>query len=174
MRTNYVAELQHLANTIEKHFATTSASSFLHFVVVSDRLSGQQAAHEPQPGFNSIWAITNHMAFWMAATQAALLGEEADPTVWGLAEIGKGWPPIGERSDANWLAARQRAFDSCHALTAVIPALDPATLHQPREQLHGGTPHQAILAIYGHNCYHTAEILSVRHMQGLWIDHEWA
>ncbi|MCB0031800.1 MAG: hypothetical protein KDE28_28005, partial [Anaerolineales bacterium] len=73
-----------------------------------------------------------------------------------------------------WLAARQRAFDCCQALAAVIPTLDTDTLHLPQQRLYGGTPHQAILSIYGHNCYHTAEILTVRHMLGLWVDHEWA
>ncbi|MCB0011707.1 MAG: DinB family protein [Anaerolineales bacterium] len=169
-----MSELRHLAETIEKHFVTAPASSFLHFVVVSDGLSGEQAAQVPQAGFNSIWAITNHMAFWMDATRTAFLGEDVDLATWDLAEIGKGWPPIGDSSTVAWLAARQRAFDCCQALAAVIPTLDIDTLHLPQQRLYGGTPHQAILSIYGHNCYHTAEILTVRHMLGLWVDHEWA
>ncbi|MEM7335087.1 MAG: hypothetical protein AAF490_23620 [Chloroflexota bacterium] len=40
-------------------------------------------------------------------------------------------------------------------------------LEKPYERLWDGMPYQAIQAMYGHNCYHTAELLTVRPMQGL-------
>ncbi|MCB0154713.1 MAG: DinB family protein [Anaerolineae bacterium] len=169
-----MSELNHLANTIEQHFANSPASSFVHFVVVSDGLTGEQAAQVPGEQFNSIWAITNHMAFLMDYTRAALLDEDVDLIVWGMAEIGKGWPPLGAITDAAWQAARQCAMERCRAFAAVIRTLDSATLDEPQRRLSGGTPRQAIMAMYGHNCYHTAELLTVRHMQGLWVDHQWA
>jgi len=165
--------LNHLADTIEQHFVSPNASSFAHFVVVSDGLTGAQAAHEPGERLNSIWAITNHMAFWMDYTRAALLQEEADLRVWGLEEVGNGWPPLGPISDAGWQAARQRAMEICQAFAAAIRTVDPATLDQPQARLFGGTPYQAITSMYGHNCYHTAELLTVRHLQGLWVEHRW-
>lgn len=169
-----MSELTHLAEAIEQHFVSTRPSSFLHFVVVSDNLTGEQAAHVPRERFNSIWAITNHMAFWMDYTRAALMGEDVDLAAWGMDEIGNGWPPLGSITDEAWQAARQRAMDSCRALAAVIRSLDPAVVEQPQERLWGGTPYQAVVATYGHNCYHTAELLTVRHMLGLWVEHRWA
>ena len=169
-----MSELNNLANVIEQHFANSPASSFVHFVVVSDDLTGKQAAHVPGERLNSIWAITNHMAFWMDYTRAALLDEDVNLTDWGMDEIGNGWPPLGAITDTAWEAARQRALEICGSFAAVIRTLDPALLEQPQERLFDGTPHQAILAMYGHNCYHTAELLTVRHMQGLWVDHKWA
>ena len=168
-----MSNLNHLANVIEQHFADSTASSFAHFVLVSDGLTGEQAAYVPRERFNSIWAITNHMAFWMDNTRAAFLDEDVDLTAWTMDEIGNGWPPLGDITDDAWQAARQRAMEICRSFAAVIRTLDVAILEQPQQRLLGGTPHQAILAIYGHNCYHTAELLTVRHLQGLWVDHEW-
>ncbi|MFN8493346.1 MAG: hypothetical protein U0350_37455 [Caldilineaceae bacterium] len=169
-----MSELNRLAHVIEQHFANAPSSSFVHFVVVSDHLSGEQAAQMPRERFNSIWAITNHMAFWMDYTRAAFVDEDVDLTAWGMDEIGKGWPPLGAINDTAWQTARQRAIEICRSFAAVIRILDPAIVEQPQERLLGGTPYQAILATYGHNCYHTAELLTVRHMQGLWVDHKWA
>jgi len=169
-----MSELNRLADVIERHFVNPKASSFVHFVVVSDGLTGAQAAHVPRERFNSIWAITNHMAFWMDYTRAVFSDEAVDLAAWGLEEVGNGWPPLGTVSDEAWQAARQQAMAICRAFAAVIRTLDPATLEQPQEQLFGGTPFQAISSMYGHNCYHTAELLTVRHMQGLWVDHQWA
>lgn len=169
-----MSELNHLAEVIEKHFTDPKPSSFIPFVVVSDGLTGEQAAQIPAERFNSIWGVTDHMAFWVEFTRTALVDEEIDLTAWGMEEIGGGWPPIGPISDANWLAARQRALDVCHAFAAAVRTLDEARLEVPLEKLFGAQPYQAILAIYGHNCHHTAEVLTIRHMLGLWVDHEWA
>lgn len=169
-----MSEITHMAEAIEAHFTHPEPSSFLHFVVVSDGLTGEEAARVPGQRFNSIWAITNHMAFWMDYTRAALLDQDVDLASWGLTEVGPGWPPIGEVSDANWQSARQRALDICHTFAAAIRAIDPAKLEQPTDRLFGGAPYQAMRSMYGHNCYHTGELLTVRHMLGLWVDHEWA
>ncbi|MEM7117626.1 MAG: DinB family protein [Chloroflexota bacterium] len=169
-----MSELNRLAHVIEQHFAISPASSFAHFVVVSDGLTGEQAAHVPRERFNSIWAITNHMAFWMDYTRAALMNEDVELSAWGMDEIGNGWPPLGTITDTAWQAARERAIEICGSFAAVIRTLEPTRLEQPHERLLGGTPYQAIQAMYGHNCYHTAELLTVRHMQGLWVDHKWA
>lgn len=168
-----MSELNRLADSIEQHFVNPKGSSFAHFVVVSDGLTGTQAAHVPGERLNSIWAITKHMAFWMDYTRAALLDEAVDLAAWGMTEVGNGWPPLGATSNEAWQVARQQAMDSCRSFAAVIRTLNPATLEQPHERLYGGTPYQAITTMYGHNCYHTAELLTVRHLQGLWVEHKW-
>lgn len=168
-----MSELHRLADIIERHFVEPLSSSFAHFVVVSEGLTGAQAAHVPGERFNSIWAITNHMAFWMEHARAAFLDEDVDLAAWSMEEIGNGWPPLGAITDDGWLGARQRAMDICRSFAAATRSLDPARLEQPQARLFGGTPYQAITSMYGHNCYHTAELLTVRHMQGLWVEHKW-
>lgn len=169
-----MSELNRLADVMEQRFVDPLPSWFLHFVVVSDGLTGAQASCVPGERFNSIWALTNHMAFWMDYMRAAFLDEDVNLAAWDLEEAGHGWPPLGTISDEAWQIARQRAMDICRSFAAVIRTLDPAILEQPKERLWGGTPFQIISAIYGHNCYHTGELLTVRHMQSLWIDHEYA
>lgn len=168
-----MSEINHLATVVEQHFSNPEVSSFVHFVTVTDGLSGEQAAATPGPRFNSVWAVVNHVALWMDVLRASIVGESVDLPAWGLTEMGGGWPPVGQVSDTNWLAARQRALDLNHAFAEAIRTMDEAMLEQPSEQFWGQPPYQAILAIYSHNSYHTAEIISIRHMQGLWIDHPW-
>lgn len=168
-----MSEVNHLAEVMEQHFSSPKASSFVHFVTVSDGLSGEQAAQVPAERFNSVWGVTNHVAFWMDVTRAALVGEQVDLSSWGLSEMGSGWPPLGNVSDANWQAARQRALEVNRALAEAIRTLDDATLDQPSEQTWGQPPYQLILSIYSHNSHHTSEILCIRHMLGLWVDHPW-
>ncbi len=168
-----MSEVKHLAEVLENHFTSPKTSSFAHFVIVSDGLTGKEAAQVPGERLNSIWAVTNHIAFWMDETRAALRGDTVDLAAWGLQEVGGGWPPLGPITDANWQSARQRALDCCHALAATIRTLDDAALEQPVPTLSPGLPYQAILAIYSHNSHHTAEILTIRHILGLWVEHEW-
>jgi len=168
-----MSEVNHLAGVLEQHFSRPQASSFVHFVTVSDGLTGEQAAQVPAERFNSVWAVTNHIAFWMDVTRVALMGEQVDLAAWGLSEMGGGWPPLGKVNDANWQAARQRALDVNRALAGTVRTLDDDALEQSTENTWGQPPYQMILSIYSHNSHHTAEILCIRHMLGLWVDHEW-
>ena len=59
-----MSEVQHLAYVVENHFSNPQASSFAHFVTVSDGLSAEQAAKVPGERFNSVWGVVNHIAFW--------------------------------------------------------------------------------------------------------------
>jgi DinB superfamily len=167
-----MSEAQHLAYVVESHFSNPKSSSFAHFVTVTDSLTGEQAATAPRERFNSIWAVVNHVAFWQEVTRLGLLGQEINLAEWGLTEIGGGWPPLGEISDAHWLAARQRALDCNHAFAQTIASLTDEQLETEIKWL--GQAWQAILAIYSHNSHHTSEILTIRHMLGLWVDHPWA
>ncbi|MEM7132318.1 MAG: hypothetical protein AAF702_38805 [Chloroflexota bacterium] len=166
-------EVYHLAEVLKQHFSNHQASSFAHFVTVSDELTGEQAAQVPLAHFNSIWAVTNHMAFWMDLTRAAIVNEEVNLSAWGLSEVGGGWPPISYIDDMYWLNARDRALELNHALAEVVRSLDDSMLEQPLERMWGQQLYQTILMIYSHNSYHTAEILSIRHMMGLWVDHKY-
>lgn len=166
-----MSTIQQLADAVENHFSHPEASAFAHFVTVTDGLSAQQASVVPAERFNSVWAVVNHTALWQDVLRTALQGEQLDLTAWGLKEIGPGWPPLGEISDANWQAARQRALNINHALAQAIANFTDVQLEQPLAGFFNVPAHQAILSIYAHNSYHTAEIISIRHMQKLWVDH---
>lgn len=167
-----MSEVQHLAHVVENHFSNPKASAFAHFVTVTEGLTAAQAAQAPAERFNSVWGVVNHVAFWQEVTRLGLLGQSIDLADWGLTEMGNGWPPLGEISDVNWQVARQRALDSNRAFAQTIASLTDEQLHN--DMTWGGQIWQGILAIYSHNSYHTAEILSIRHMLGLWVDHRWA
>ena len=169
-----MSEIAHLAMIVERHFAEPEGGTFTAFVAATAGLTGEQAAKVPAPRFNSVWAVVNHIAFWMDVTRAGMIGQEIDLAAWGLTEMGGGWPPLGEVSDAAWLAARQRALDINHAFAEAVSTLDPATFDVPVAAFWNQPPRQAVLAIYAHNSYHTAEIICIRHMQELWVDHPWA
>jgi DinB superfamily len=168
-----MSELNHLASSMEMAFSNPESTSFAHFVIVSDGLTAAQAASVPMPRFNSVWAVTNHVALWQDLLRAGLLGQPLNLAAWGLSEIGAGWPALGEVTDAAWLAARQRALDINHELAVAIQALGEDQLEQPLAHFFNVPAQAAILSIFSHNSYHTAEIISIRHMQGFWVDHPW-
>lgn len=166
-----MSEVQHLAYVVENHFSNPESSSFAHFVVVTDGLTAEQAAKVPGKRFNSVWGVVNHVAFWQEVTRLNLLGQQINLADWGLTEMGGGWPPLGEISDANWHAARQRALDGNKAFAQTIASLSESDLD--KEMSWGGKLWQGIYSIYSHNSHHTSEILSIRHMLGFWVDHPW-
>ena len=166
-----MSAVTHLSNVVVGHFSRAEAGAFAHFVTATDGLTGAQAAQVPAERFNSVWAVTNHTAIWQDALRAALVSEELDLATWNLQEMGPGWPPLGEITDTNWEAARQRALDVNQELAAAIALLDEGTLEKPLPNFFNIAAHDAILSIYAHNSYHTAEIIATRHMLQLWVDH---
>ena len=90
-----MSEVQHLAYVVENHFSNPQASSFAHFVTVSDGLSAEQAAKVPGERFNSVWGVVNHIAFWQEVTCLALRGQQINLADWNLSEMG---------SNAHWMA----------------------------------------------------------------------
>lgn len=162
-------EPAHLADAFDRHFSNPIHSAFTNFVVISDGLTAAQAASVPGPRFNSVWAITNHVWFWQEALLRLLRGEKVDCADLGAADW-SGWPPAGEPADeSGWQAARQRTLDCNLALTKFIAGMSAEELE---EQLTAwrSPKHQAINSILVHNAYHTCEIISVRHMQGFWVE----
>lgn len=160
---------QLMASAVKNHFSNSDmkeTAGFAHFVTVTDGLTGRQAATIPAERFNSVWAVVNHLTSLQDKVAGALRGElTVTPTP------GKSWLPLGEVNDANWLAARQRALDSNRRLSEAIAGLSDAQL---RERLPGWFNYvavQAIVKVHAHLGYHTAEIVAIRHMQGLWVDH---
>jgi hypothetical protein len=79
--------------------------------------------------------------------------------------------PIGDPSDESaWQQARERALASNAAFAAAVEALAPEQL--AADMAGWGPTHAIVQAMVVHNAYHTAEIVTLRHAQGLWVDHK--
>jgi hypothetical protein len=157
---------------VKNYFTATEiqeTGGFVPFIAATDDLTGQQAATVPAEGINSVWAVVNHLTYLQNGLRMALLRESAEPPSMEAA-----WPPPGEINDANWLAARQQALDSNHQLAEVIAALTNAQLPETLPGWFNSITEQAIFGINCHLSYHTAEIITIRHMQGLRVNHIFA
>jgi hypothetical protein len=164
-----MTEAEELAGSLLSHFASDRIGPHLPFVLATERLSAQQAAGLPAAGFNSIWAITNHIRFWQEAMLRLLQGHGADWRMLGALDP-SGWPPAGDPADDDaWLADRARALDINAQLAACLRPLDAEALAAPLPSW-GLSIRQAGYSLIAHNGYHTAEIITVRHMQGWWLD----
>jgi hypothetical protein len=164
-----MSEAQHLAESLTICFNNDKLLAFAPFSVATAGLTAAQAAHVPAERFNSVWAVVNHVWFWQEAPLRMLRGEAFEPKDLG-AEDWSGWPAAGDPADdAAWQAARQRCLDTNAALAAFVAELDAAGIE--REVAPGwGKVHETIQATIAHNSYHTNEVISVRHMQGLWLE----
>jgi hypothetical protein len=165
-----MSEAQHLAEALTRHFAgSTPTGAFLPFEAATEGLTAAQAAAVPAPRFNSIWAIVNHVWFWQEVLMRLLQNQPASHELLGTPD-GSGWAPAGDPVDeAAWQADRKRALEVNTSLAAVVARLSEAELVETLEAWRS-PKHQAIQGIVAHNSYHTCEIISVRHMQGLWLE----
>jgi hypothetical protein len=142
---------------------------FLSFAKATEGLTAAQAAAVPAPRLNSVWGIVNHVWFWQAATLKILRAE-----TYLAAELGapdeSGWPPAGAfHNQAAWEVARQNALDANQELAAFTASRTDADLEQLVSSWNIPT-HRAVQGIIAHNSYHTAEIITVRHIQGFWLE----
>lgn len=156
-----MTEGEQIAAPLLDLFATARVGAHLPFAPATLGLSAAQAAAAPGPRLNSIWAITLHVTYWQEAL-LRLLQDRGAPE-------GASWSPPGDPADdAAWLAARTRAIAVNAQLADHMSRLDPAALDAPLEAW-GQSVRQAVLGIFAHNSYHTAEIITVRHVQGWWL-----
>jgi hypothetical protein len=165
-----MSEAQHLAEALTRHFAgSTPEGAFLPFEAATEGLTAAQAAAIPAPGFNSIWAIVNHVWFWQEVLLRLLQNQPANHELLGAPDR-SGWSMAGDPADeAAWQADRKRALEVNASLAAAVARLSEAELVETLEAWRS-PKHRAIQGIAAHNSYHTCEIISVRHMQSLWLE----
>jgi hypothetical protein len=163
-----MSEGAHLGAALSRLFSHPEVEAFATFAIATDGLTAAQAAHVPAQGFNSIWAIVNHVWFWNEVPYRMLSGTPVAPEDLGATDWG-GWVPIGASiDDAAWQAARERTLAANTAFAAHVATLSNADME--REIPHWGPIHSIVSGMLAHNSYHTCEIISVRHMQGLWLE----
>jgi hypothetical protein len=146
---------------------------FLPFTLATDGLTAAQALHVPRERFNSIWGVVNHVTYWQEAALLLLQEADAAPTTPG-GDTGGWHAPAGEHApemvdDAAWLALRAGAITMNVRLADAVAALDDARLHRVYPAWNS-TGLQIASAIAAHNSYHTCEVITLRHLQGLWVE----
>jgi hypothetical protein len=163
-----MSEANHLSVGLIEAFNSEHPSAFAPFGAATAGITAAQAARVPGERMNSIWAVVNHVWFWNEAPLRKLRGESFEPADLGAADWA-GWPPIGDPADEGaWEAARERAMAAVNAFAAAVAELSPEAV---AADLPGWGPAWAIVqGFMAHNSYHLGEIVTLRHMQGLWVD----
>jgi hypothetical protein len=164
-----MTEAHHLADALEHLFTDPASGAFVPFAIATDGLAAAQAATAPAPGFNSVWAVVNHVRYWEEMVVRHMRGLPVSPDLLGAPDP-SGWPPVGEPTDeAAWQAARAQALSVNSELAALVAPLNDQEVGQTFAPW--GVPlHRAIQSLIAHNSYHTCEVISIRHMQGLSLE----
>jgi len=160
-----MSEAQHLADALENLLVNPDAGWFAVLPQAVGCLTAEQAATEPAKGFNSVWKVVNHIAYW----QEYFLRVLKDDT-FEAKQLGEDWAPIPDpKDDIAWQEAVKRAIDINMQLSEKVEALKDADLEQPI-QAGKSKRYQELMGLIAHNSYHICEIISIRHMQGLWLE----
>jgi hypothetical protein len=161
-----MSEAQHLSDALEGLLTRSDNGWFTPLAVATAGLTAEQAATIPAPGFNSIWAIVNHVWFWQRVVALRLAGIQPDRQE---SAAQRGWPQVREPADEEaWQAARDRVISTNSDLAAAVARLTDEELDRAIEEGRARR-YQVMQGIIAHNSYHTCEIISVRHMLGLWL-----
>jgi len=163
-----VSESQHLSDGIDRFFTSSNNGWFLSTSMAIQGLTAEQAARVPAPGFNSIWAVINHMRYWQQYMLLRLQGTVVDRATFN--EGTEDWAALpNPPTEAAWQTAQQRAADCVREFTSTVASL---TDEEMNAEVNPGKPTrwQIIQGVMAHNSYHTCEIISIRHMQGLWLE----
>jgi uncharacterized damage-inducible protein DinB len=160
------AEAQRLAAQLKRYF-TKNTGVFLPFSDATEGLTAAQALRVPQEKFNSIWSVVNHVCYWDEAALLTIQGSDKQPETVGGAT--GGWHSPESADDAAWQALRARALAIHEQLADAIAALDDEQLHSVKA-VWRQTPYQIGESLLAHDSYHTCEIITLRHMQGLWVN----
>ncbi len=162
-----MSEAEHLAGALTRFFSRKDNGWFTSFTTAIAGLTAQQAAWVPGSGFNSVWGLVDHVWFWQQFALPLLRGLPEDQQTLRREED---WAPIADPADEKaWQAACRRAVEVNAELAAYVAGLTDEELDLPYAP-DKARRRQVIQGLMAHNSYHTCEIISVRHMQGLWLE----
>ena len=162
-----MSEAEHLADALTGFFTRTENGWFASFTAAIAGLTAQQAAWTPGPGFNSVWRLVDHVWFWQQFFLPVLRGLPDDQQPLRREDD---WAPVADPADeAAWQAACRRAVEVNAELAAYVAGLTDEQLAEPHKPGEARRQ-QVIQGIIAHNSYHTCELISVRHTQGLWLE----
>ena len=158
---------ENLAEALEGLFSNPEAGWFTPLSVSTNGLSAAQAVKVPAERFNSVWGVVNHVRYWQEYISMRLQGERIYREALGSKD---GWPlPPGNPTLKKWEQDLERMFSANRKLAEVIRSLGDEELLQP---LAAGrpSPYQVIQGVIAHNAYHSCEVITIRHMLGLWLE----
>ncbi len=161
-----MSEAERLGKTLKRYFSAQHGI-FLSFPGATDGLTAAQSLMVSKPGFNTIWGVVNHTAYWIEFTLLIMQGSEAQPTT-PAGSKNDGWSQPEQATDAEWEALRQGTIQLNDQLAEATVALSDEQLHMPIGPWKQ-TPYQMVQSIMAHNSYHVCEVISLRHMQDLWV-----
>jgi hypothetical protein len=162
-----MTESQHLSDAISRLFTTHNSGWFIPFTDAVAGLTAEQAAKAPAPRFNSVWAVVNHINFWQDVILKQLQGIDVDADSFREGQALN--LPNDPNDETGWQAACARAVTLNKELAALIASLPDDALERTM-QAWGDSYAQAIHGLIAHNSYHICEIISIRHMNGDWLD----
>lgn len=161
-----MSERSHLSEALEGLFTTPNLFWFTSYPDVVEGLTAEQADWAPGPRFNSVWGVTLHLTICQRFAAVVLHGDPIDMKAF-FAE--GAWPPVHEVSEDAWEAAKADVLAANHTLAEVVAGLPAEALEQDLP-LVGMKAYAYIQGHLAHNSHHLNEILSIRHMQGLWLE----
>ncbi len=162
-----MTEAKHLADAVEGLFANPENGWFMPLMVATEGLTAAQASKKPAERFNSVWAVVNHVT---KCSQFALSRLRGEPVNFDGIDEAYWWPAPGDPNDERaWQEARECALATNKKIAEFIATLDDETIARSvaGDQ---ATGYQIVHGLIGHNGYHACEVISIRHMQGLWLE----
>ncbi len=162
-----MSEAKHLSDALVGLISDPESGWFTPVVEAIKDLTAEQASKVPKEGFNSIWAIIDHMSYWQMFTFHRLRGESVEHL---REDPSRNWSRLYQPSDElEWQISCERLISSNKELAATVSNYSDDEMDMPYME---GRPkrYQVIQGIIAHNCYHTNEIITIRHMLGLWLD----
>jgi hypothetical protein len=162
-----MSEAFHLAEALEGLLATPAPFWFASYPAAVDTLTSEQAAAVPGPRFNSVWGVTLHLTVCQQFALAVLHGEAVEASAFFPEGT---WPPVHDAQDEEaWQKAKADLLTVNHALAECVEGLSSEALERELPPV-GLKVRQYILGNLAHNSNHLNEIVSIRHMQGFWLE----
>jgi hypothetical protein len=162
-----MSETTHLAEALVDLFAQPDLFWYTSYPAAVDGLTAEQAARVPAARFNSVWGVTLHLKLCQRYALCLLRGERVDAASF----FSEGaWPAIHQAGSVEaWEQAKTELLAVNRALSECAAALPAAVLE---DEIAPGQfkRYQYIQGQLAHNSYHLGEIVSIRHMLGLWLE----
>jgi len=162
-----MTEASHLAEAVEGMLAAPDLFWFVSYPSAVNGLTAEQAACVPGPRFNSVWGVTLHLTICQQFALAVLRGDAVNANTFFAEGV---WPPVlNPQDEAAWQKAKIGLLATNHALAQCITGLSCEDLERELPPV-GMKGYQYIQGHLAHNSNHLCEIVSIRHMLGLWLE----
>jgi uncharacterized damage-inducible protein DinB len=162
-----MSESEHLADALTGLLSSAESGWFTPASLALEGISAEQAIDIPVEGFNSIASVVMHMSYWQEFLLRRLSGKMTDDL---KNDPRQDWSSkFDPWNNQTWETVRERLFSTNKELAELIEKFNDEQLQSP--YIEGRAKrYQVIQGIIAHNCYHTNEIITIRHLLGLWLE----